>query len=200
MLKLTATDGLLSASLGVVDLSAPLTALVGPWEVSDWNDEEAVAAVGDTGKSVVPSGESGDDTEPPTPADPSMRASSYEPGSSSPQRSQDDLAPSSLPEFVNFSPQPKPKSKRSKRDSVVKETTRVLGKRTSGGQSNGQSPTKLIKSVCSHFLPYRHPRNGSRCSQNNYHRPLVSHCCCHSQYCQCHKNSDCLDLLPERRQ
>lgn len=56
-------DLLGGASLRVVDLAAPLTALVGPWEVSNWDDEEGVAAVGDTGKGVVPGGKGSDDTK-----------------------------------------------------------------------------------------------------------------------------------------
>jgi hypothetical protein len=43
-----------AAGLAVVDLLAPLAALVGPREVGDGNDEEGVAGVGDTGKGVVP--------------------------------------------------------------------------------------------------------------------------------------------------
>jgi len=44
----------LGASLAVVDLVAPLTALVGPGEVSNGNEEEGVAWVGNTGEGVVP--------------------------------------------------------------------------------------------------------------------------------------------------
>jgi hypothetical protein len=44
----------IKASLAVVDLSAPLTAFVGPWEVEDRNEEEGVTRVGHTGKGVVP--------------------------------------------------------------------------------------------------------------------------------------------------
>lgn len=44
------------ASGAVVDLAAPLAALVGPGEVGDGNDEERVAGVGNTGKGVVPGG------------------------------------------------------------------------------------------------------------------------------------------------
>ncbi len=40
--------------LVVVDLSASLTALLGPWEVDDGEDEERVRGVGHTGKGVVP--------------------------------------------------------------------------------------------------------------------------------------------------
>lgn len=43
-----------AAGLAVVDLVAPLAALVGPREVGDGDDEEGVAWVGDTGKGVVP--------------------------------------------------------------------------------------------------------------------------------------------------
>lgn len=43
-----------AAGLAVVDLLAPLAALVGPREVGDGNDEEGVAGVGNTGKGVVP--------------------------------------------------------------------------------------------------------------------------------------------------
>ena len=43
-----------AAGLAVVDLVAPLAALVGPREVGDGNDEEGVAGVCDTGKGVVP--------------------------------------------------------------------------------------------------------------------------------------------------
>ncbi len=44
-------------------LDALLTGLLGPWEVCDWDDKEAVAGVGNTGKSVVPSGECGEESE-----------------------------------------------------------------------------------------------------------------------------------------
>ena len=44
----------LGASLAVVNLVAPLTALVGPREVGDGDEEERVAGVGDTGEGVVP--------------------------------------------------------------------------------------------------------------------------------------------------
>jgi hypothetical protein len=43
-----------AAGLAVVDLLAPLAALVGPREMGDGNDEEGVAGVGNTGKGVVP--------------------------------------------------------------------------------------------------------------------------------------------------
>lgn len=52
-----------STSLVVVDLLARLTSLVGPGEVSDWDDEEAVAAIGNTGKGVVPGNEGSKDTK-----------------------------------------------------------------------------------------------------------------------------------------
>jgi hypothetical protein len=45
-----------ATGLAVVDLVAPLAALVGPGEVGDGNDEEGVAGVCDTGKGVVPIG------------------------------------------------------------------------------------------------------------------------------------------------
>jgi len=61
--KTTDLDLLGGAGLGVVDLAAHLAALVGPWEVGDGDDEEGIAAVGDTGESVVPRGEGGEDTE-----------------------------------------------------------------------------------------------------------------------------------------
>ena len=38
----------------VVNLVAPLTALVGPREVGDGNEEEGVAGVGNTSEGVVP--------------------------------------------------------------------------------------------------------------------------------------------------
>jgi len=44
----------LAASLAVVDLVAPLTALVRPREVGDGDEEERVAGIGDTGEGVVP--------------------------------------------------------------------------------------------------------------------------------------------------
>ena len=44
----------LGASLTVVHLVAPLTALVRPWEVGDRDEEERVAGVGNTGEGVVP--------------------------------------------------------------------------------------------------------------------------------------------------
>ena len=47
----------------VVDLVAPLTALVGPGEVCDGDDEEAVRAIGDTSESIVPSQERSHETE-----------------------------------------------------------------------------------------------------------------------------------------
>ena len=48
-------DGLhLGASLAVVNLVAPLTALVRPREVGDGNEEERIAGIGDTGEGVVP--------------------------------------------------------------------------------------------------------------------------------------------------
>jgi hypothetical protein len=50
-------------SIRVVNLLTSLTALVRPGEVSDGNDEEGVAGVGNTGKGIVPGGESSDDTE-----------------------------------------------------------------------------------------------------------------------------------------
>jgi len=52
-----------SASLRVVDLVASLATLVRPREVCDGNDEEGVAAVGNTGKSVVPGGKGSKHTE-----------------------------------------------------------------------------------------------------------------------------------------
>jgi hypothetical protein len=45
----------LGASLAVVNLVAPLTALVRPREVGDGDEEERVAGVGNTGERVVPS-------------------------------------------------------------------------------------------------------------------------------------------------
>lgn len=44
----------LATGLAVVHLAALLASLVGPWEVCNGNEEEGVAGVGDTGKSVVP--------------------------------------------------------------------------------------------------------------------------------------------------
>lgn len=44
-------------------LAAAAAAGVGPGEVDDRRDEEAVAAVGDTGEGVVPGGEGGQETE-----------------------------------------------------------------------------------------------------------------------------------------
>lgn len=49
---------------GVVNALAALFAgLLRPWEVSNWDDEEGVAGVGDTSKSVVPSGEGSQETK-----------------------------------------------------------------------------------------------------------------------------------------
>ena len=42
------------ASLAVVNLVAPLAALVGPGEVSNGDEEEGVAGVGNTCEGVVP--------------------------------------------------------------------------------------------------------------------------------------------------
>lgn len=39
------------------------TSLGGPGEVGDWDDEEAVAVIGDTSKSIVPSDEGSQDTK-----------------------------------------------------------------------------------------------------------------------------------------
>lgn len=50
----TNLHSLRSASLVVVDLAAPLTALVRPREVGDRDEEEGVRWVGDTGEGVVP--------------------------------------------------------------------------------------------------------------------------------------------------
>lgn len=44
----------IEASLAVVDLATLLTALVGPGEVEDRDEEEGVGRVSHTGKSVVP--------------------------------------------------------------------------------------------------------------------------------------------------
>ena len=55
--------GLCQSSLLVIGLFSPLTALVGPWEVCDWDDEETVAAVCDTGKGVVPGCKRSEDTK-----------------------------------------------------------------------------------------------------------------------------------------
>lgn len=44
----------LGAGSAVVDLVAPLTALVGPGEVGNRDEEKGVAGIGDTSKSVVP--------------------------------------------------------------------------------------------------------------------------------------------------
>lgn len=56
-------DRLGSTSSRVVNLLTSLAALVRPGEVGDGNDEERVAGVGNTGKGVVPGGESSEDTE-----------------------------------------------------------------------------------------------------------------------------------------
>lgn len=50
----TALSGLRGTVLIVVDLAARLTALLRPGEVRDGDEEEGVAAVGDTGEGVVP--------------------------------------------------------------------------------------------------------------------------------------------------
>ena len=44
----------IEASGAVVNLAALFTALVGPWEVEDGNEEERVAAIGDTSQRIVP--------------------------------------------------------------------------------------------------------------------------------------------------
>lgn len=54
MLKRKVDNLHLGAGLAVVNLVAPLTALVGPGEVGNGNEEERVAGVGNTGKGVVP--------------------------------------------------------------------------------------------------------------------------------------------------
>ena len=54
MLKRKVDNLHLGAGLAVVNLVAPLTALVGPGEVSNGNEEEGVAGVGNTGEGVVP--------------------------------------------------------------------------------------------------------------------------------------------------
>lgn len=51
------------AGLLVVDLLSSLTALVRPWEVGDWDDEEGVGTVGNTGEGIVPGDESGEDAK-----------------------------------------------------------------------------------------------------------------------------------------
>jgi hypothetical protein len=51
------------ASGVVVDLATALATLVRPGEVSNRDDEERVAAVGNTGQSVVPGGKSSEHTE-----------------------------------------------------------------------------------------------------------------------------------------
>lgn len=64
-----ALDLLGSASLRVVDLAASLATLVRPGEVRNGDEEERVAAVGNTGKSIVPGGECGEDTKSTTSSD-----------------------------------------------------------------------------------------------------------------------------------
>jgi hypothetical protein len=52
----TFLNGLLGTCSVIIDLVASLSALVGPWEVGNRDDEERVAGVGDTGEGVVPVG------------------------------------------------------------------------------------------------------------------------------------------------
>lgn len=54
MLKRKVDNLHLGASLAVVNLVAPLTALVRPGEVSNGDEEKRVAGVGNTGEGVVP--------------------------------------------------------------------------------------------------------------------------------------------------
>lgn len=54
MIAIDALGALGRTLLVVVDLPARLAALLGPGEVGDGDEEEGVAAVGDTGEGVVP--------------------------------------------------------------------------------------------------------------------------------------------------
>ena len=45
---------LLRSCATVVDLLALLATLVRPWEVHDWDEEEGVAGIGNTGEGIVP--------------------------------------------------------------------------------------------------------------------------------------------------
>lgn len=46
-----------------LDLAAPLATLLGPWKVSDWDNEEAVGVVGDTSKRIIPGKERSEETK-----------------------------------------------------------------------------------------------------------------------------------------